>query len=246
MAKTIATGSETPAKKPATRKPAAKTVKADVKQEGGATAPVSLPVDQAATSQESTAPAAIEQQAPAIIAPSDTPTGVIESAASQESPVTPTAAAESAPVEPRVPQVPPRGFFSPIGRFPEDWTPALLLPHELEQPAPIALAAQGPELDDEGEQTAPEEPAEPALKSSAWGLPDITEFPAELTLVNNTRHLLVVRPLAIRVGRFGEATATCPSARHYAAIQHDFAGRAVREQWDSETGLQVKHGDDQG
>lgn len=95
-------------------------------------------------------------------------------------------------------------------------------------------------------QTPDQEGVGQAVQSPAWELPGITEFPAELTLVNNTRHLLIVRPLCVRVGRFGELKVVCPTARHYDAIKRDFSGRAVRERWNSQTGLQVvTHDDDQ-
>lgn len=109
-------------------------------------------------------------------------------------------------------------FFPGMGRFPEGWKPA---------------------------QTTDKEPSVEAVQSPAWGLPDIAEFPAELTLVNNTRNILVVRPLNTRLMQFSAKTVQCPTAKHYAAIKHDLAGRALREGWDSDTGLQVKHGEDQ-
>ncbi|MFJ3685576.1 hypothetical protein [Pseudomonas sp. NPDC090208] len=140
---------------------------------------------------------------------------------------------QPAPAVELVRQVPPGGFFSPMGRFPEDWKLASTLPHERVQESA------------ETAQTPAQEPVAATVKSPAWGLPDIAEFPAELTLVNNTRHLLVVRPLNVRLMRNGGSQqVVIPTARHYAAIQHDFSARAVREQWDSDTGLQVKHGED--
>jgi len=114
----------------------------------------------------------------------------------------------------------PRGFFPGMGRFPPGWkwNPA---------------------------QTGDEDPSVAALKSPVWGLPEIAEFPAELTLVNNTRNILVVRPLNTRLLQFSEKTVQCPTARHYEAIGRELAGRALREHWNSETGLQVKHDENQ-
>lgn len=124
-----------------------------------------------------------------------------------------------------------RVFFPGMGRFPEGWKPK-----------------QPPESDDvddaEGAQTTDEEGAAEAVQSSVWRLPDIAKFPAELTLVNNTRNILVVRPLNTRLLQFGEAIVQCPTAKHYDAINREFAGRALRERWDSDKGLQVKHGED--
>lgn len=114
----------------------------------------------------------------------------------------------------------PRAFFPGMGRFPPGW---------------VWKPAQTP---------AEEAPVE-ALKSAAWGLPEIAEFPAELTLVNNTRNILVVRPLNTRLLQFSTKTVQCPTARHYEAIGRELAGRALRERWDSETGLKVKYGEDQ-
>ncbi|MFJ3487150.1 hypothetical protein ACIPL1_27580 [Pseudomonas sp. NPDC090202] len=196
------------ATKPVTRKAAAKPANAVDQQEAGAKAPVSLSGDQANGATQSNQP---------------TGDGV------QVDPV----AAEPAPAVEPVRQVPPGGFFSPMGRFPEGWKLASTLPHERVQESA------------ETAQTPAQEPVAAPVKSPAWGLPDIAEFPAELTLVNNTRHLLVVRPLNVRLMRNGGSQqVVIPTARHYAAIQHDFSARAVREQWDSDTGLQVKHGED--
>lgn len=109
-------------------------------------------------------------------------------------------------------------FFPGMGRFPLDWKPA---------------------------QTPAESTLVEALQSRAWGLPDITDFPAELTLVNNTRNVLVVRPLNTRLSQYGTKTVQCQTAKQYDAIKREFKSRAVRERWDSDTGLQVKHGEDQ-
>ncbi|QLG96710.1 hypothetical protein HZF02_32860 (plasmid) [Pseudomonas yamanorum] len=111
-----------------------------------------------------------------------------------------------------------RAFFPGMGVFPPDWKPA---------------------------QTPEEEASVEVVQSSAWGLPEIAQFPAELTLVNNTRNILVVRPLNTRLTQFSTKTVQCPTARKYAAIGLELAARALRERWDSETGLQVKHDEDQ-
>jgi hypothetical protein len=123
------------------------------------------------------------------------------------------------------------GFFPGMGRFPADWKPA----PRAEEPEPDAAIL---------EQTTAETGAVEPLQSQSWGLPDIAEFPAELTLVNNTRNILVVRPLNTRLLQFSTKTVQCPTAKKYDAIKRELAGRAVRERWDSETGLQVKHGED--
>lgn len=107
-----------------------------------------------------------------------------------------------------------RVFFPGMGRFPADWKPA---------------------------QTPEKSEPEQALQSPAWGLPDIPEFPAVLTLFNNTRNNLVVRPLNTRITQYGTATVECPTARHYDVIKHDLSARAIRERWGSDTGLQVTH-----
>lgn len=124
-----------------------------------------------------------------------------------------------------------RVFFPGMGRFPADWKP---------KPTPESADTD----DAEGEQTTSEEGAAEAVQSSVWGLPDIAEFPAQLTLVNNTRNILVVRPLNTRLTQFAKKTVQCPTAKHYDAIKREFAGRALRERWDSDKGLQVKHGED--
>lgn len=124
-----------------------------------------------------------------------------------------------------------RVFFPGMGRFPADWKP---------KPPPESDDAD----DAEGTQTTAEEGGAEAVQSSVWGLPDIAEFPAELKLVNNTRNILVVRPLNTRLLQFGEKTVQCQTAKQYEAIKREFAGRALRERWDSDKGLQVKHGED--
>lgn len=124
-----------------------------------------------------------------------------------------------------------RVFFPGMGRFPADWKP---------KPAPDT----DDEDDAEGTQTTDEEGADEAVQSSVWGLPDIAEFPAELTLVNNTRNILVVRPLNTRLLQFSQKTVQCSTAKQYDAIKRELAGRALRERWDSDKGLQVKHGED--
>lgn len=117
------------------------------------------------------------------------------------------------------PSAPRAEFFPGMGRFPPDWKPA---------------------------QTPEKEPAVEDVQSSAWGLPEIAEFPVELLLVNNTRNILVVRSLNTRLTQFGTAMVQCPTAEHYEAIERELVGRALRERWDYETGLQVTYGGNQG
>lgn len=104
-----------------------------------------------------------------------------------------------------------------MGRFPDDWKPT-----------------QTPE------KSAPEE----AVQSLTWALPDIAEFPAELTLTNNTRNTLVIRGLGVRLRRFGEVTVQCQEAAQYQEVARELVTRAVRERWDSDIGLQVKYGEE--
>jgi hypothetical protein len=206
MAKAIKPASEKAAAKPATpRKAAATASDANNQKKAGATAPVSLPVDQAAAG--------------------DTP-------ASNPS-IDPAANAAPSQVEKVAPLLERReGFYPGMGRFPVDWKPT----PRLEEPAP-----DGAELEQTTAETGGDEP----LQSPAWGLPDIAEFPAELTLTNNTRNRVVVRHLNVHLPQFSSKTVICPTAEKYNAIQREYAGRAVREGWDSDKGLQVNHGDDQ-
>ncbi|MBV4524307.1 hypothetical protein KVG88_29995 [Pseudomonas sp. SWRI74] len=207
MAKANKPATEKPGTKPATpRKAAAKASDANNQKEGGATAPVSLPVDQASAGDVSVT------SIPPADAQTDAPSGQ---------------AGQAAPVFVR------REFFPGMGRFPLDWKPA----PRLEEPEP-----DGAEL----EQTTAETGSEEHLQSTSWGLPDIAEFPAELTLTNNTRNRVVVRQLNVHLPQFSSKTAICPTAEKYSAIQREYAGRAVREGWNSDKGLQVKHGEDQG
>ncbi|WP_426237459.1 hypothetical protein [Pseudomonas sp. TWP3-2] len=180
-------------------------------KEAGATAPVSLSLDKAATGD--TTDATNSSQPPA----ADGQPG--DGAGPAEPPAAALVVGE-------------RVFFPGMGRFPPDWKP--------KPPPPPESESEG----DEDEQTGAEEGADEAVQSSSWGLPDIAEFPAELTLVNNTRNILVVRPLNTRLLQFGEKIVQCPTAKQYDAIKREFAGRARRERWDSDKGLQVKHGED--
>ncbi|WP_085618738.1 MULTISPECIES: hypothetical protein [unclassified Pseudomonas] len=133
------------------------------------------------------------------------------------------AATNTAPVaEQTTPQVSAEGEFRSgtsfgMGRFPDDWKPV---------------------------QTPEKSGAEQAVQSLAWALPDIAEFPAELTLTNNTRNTLVVRALGVRLRRFGEVTVQCQEAAQYQEIARELATRAMRERWDSDIGLQVKYGEE--
>lgn len=90
------------------------------------------------------------------------------------------------------------------------------------------------------DQSAPDNP----VQSSSWDLPAIAEFPADVTLVNNTRNTLVVRVIGVRLRRFGEVVVQAIDAAQYQEIQRELAPRALRERWDSDMGLQVKHGEE--
>lgn len=235
-ATTPATGKPTATKPKAPSKAAAKakaTAATDV-QETGAKAPVSLSVDKATGGDSGNSdkpPVLTEDQ---LGGSQSGPTGTDGQGNADDSADKPNAEAgegdstidTAAPVAPAEPerQVPPGGFFSPIGRFPEGWSF---------------------QNDWKPMQTPPEEVPEEAVQFPAWGLPDIAEFPAELTLTNNTRNRIVVRHLNVHLPQFSSKTVICPTAEKYNAIGREFAGRAVRERWDSDKGLKVKHGEDQ-
>jgi len=207
MAKASKPANEKPAAKPATTRRAAATASdATSQKEAGATAPVSLPVDQAPAGDVS--------------APNPPAAPAADAATGQAEPVAPVFVRRD-------------NFFPGMGRFPADWKPA----PRPEEPAPD---------DAELEQTTAEMGGDEPLKSPVWGLPDIAEFPAELTLMNNTRNRVVVRQLNVHLPQFSSKTVICPTVEKYNAIQREYAGRAVREGWDSDKGLQVKHGEDQG
>ncbi len=117
-----------------------------------------------------------------------------------------------------------------MGRFPPDWvpTPTTKAVDDSENPAQT-LAIEGSE--------------EPA-KSSAWGLPDVTEFPAKLTLDNKTPAR--VRVLAVRawVLPFSSMSVQCDSPEQYQALCRDLSARARSCGWDSVNCLQVKYEQD--
>lgn len=132
-------------------------------------------------------------------------------------PPAPTNTAPEAPALQDFVVIGARAVFPGMGRFPVDWKPT---------------------------QTPEKSEPEQALQSPAWQLPDIAQFPAVLTLFNNTRNILVVRPLCVRLTQYSRVTVECPTARHYEVIEHDLSARAIRERWDSDNGLQVTHEED--
>ncbi len=121
------------------------------------------------------------------------------------------------PVQAAEPEERRSGAAFGMGSFPEGWEPT----QTPENSSPIQ-----------------------AVQSLSWSLPDITEFPVSLTLVNNTRSTVVVRALGVRLRRFSEATVQCQGAEQYQDAQRELGPRALRERWDSEQGLQVKYGEE--
>lgn len=156
----------------------------------------------------------------------------------------------------------PGVFFSPIGRFPENWTPTpgaegtprVVTPEEWKKmfgeragAAPEVAADAEPDAaeedpaDAEEEQTDAEEPSAEAPELSAWSIAPIAEFPALLNLANNTPAILVIQALAIRVLPFQTIQAQCASAKQFESLRQHFTKRAVQGRWNSEKGLQVTH-----
>lgn len=151
--------------------------------------------------------------------------------------------------------VPPGGFFSPIGRFPESWTPTpgaegtprVVTPEEWQSlfgeradAAPEDTADAEPDEAEEAQTDAEEPPAE-APELSAWGIAPIADFPAVLNLANNTPAILVIQALAVRVLPFQTIQAQCATAKQYESLRQHFTKRAVQGRWNSEKGLQVTH-----
>jgi len=108
----------------------------------------------------------------------------------------------------------PRKQFPGIGGFPADWVQT-----------PVIEADSAP------------------VESTAWALPVVPEFPATLTLVNNSGHHIRVAALSVSVLPYSQRTVQCETRRHFEAVEQQFAGRARQCGWDSVKGLQVKHGE---
>ena len=251
MAKVTTTPGE-PVKKAARKAVVSKA--AATKEEGGATAPVSSSGDQAAATPAT--PPATPGESPAAAA--DTPAappaeGSGASDGVQESADAGASIEGSAAKPLDVIVIGGDGpLFPGMGRFPPDWKPEFAPVFDGIDPPPAPELEDGAEQLDTDADAGPElaqtdefEGSELALKSSAWGLPDIAEFPAELTFENNSRSPVVLRSLNTRIRPFCTSTVICPTASKYDAIQRELATRALRERWDSKIGLQVvKHGED--
>jgi len=110
-----------------------------------------------------------------------------------------------------------------MGRFPEGWQPS---------------AAPDPA---QAEQSAPLELADDAAESEQWGMPDITEFPATLTLANATPARVRVLAVKVWVLPWSEQTVQCLTAEQYSWMQRDLSARASSCRWTSTYGLKVTH-----
>lgn len=115
-------------------------------------------------------------------------------------------------VDPEVAAEPSPAASLGMGRFPPDWTQTRAL-----------------------EQV--EEPAE----SPVWGMPDIAEFPATLTLTNHTPARIRVLAVKVYVLPWEQVTVQCESAEQYQVMKRDLSARANSCRWNWDNGLQVKH-----
>lgn len=180
---------------------------------------------------EKPAAAAVDQQEGGAKAPVSLSGDQAAAASETAAPPAPDAPATATPATPPdsvFRPVQPGGYFSPLSRFPEGW-----------KPAPIA--AQEPPASAEEAQTGPEEAAGEAPELSAWDMPNVAEFPAVLTLANNTPAILVIQALAVRAMPFETIQATCATAQQYERLRQHFTKRAVQGRWNSEKGLQVTY-----
>lgn len=107
-----------------------------------------------------------------------------------------------------------------MGRFPDDWAPART---------------------EETVQTPAVEASDAPLQSPAWGLPEVSEFPATLTLVNKTPSRVRVLSFKAWVLPWSQVTVQCNTAEQYQALGRDLAPRAHSCRWNSDKGLQVEH-----
>jgi len=89
-------------------------------------------------------------------------------------------------------------------------------------------------------QTTAEEGAKSAVTLSGWALPEISEFPATVTLDNNTRNRMLVAGANVALLPYQQAVVEV-SQEQFAKLAKALTGSARAHKWDNFRGLQVKY-----
>ena len=89
-------------------------------------------------------------------------------------------------------------------------------------------------------QTTTEEPVEGAVTLDVWALPEISEFPATVTLENHTRNRIAVAGVKVALDAY-ETTKVEVSQEQFAKLAKALTSSARAHKWDNFKGLQVKY-----
>lgn len=89
-------------------------------------------------------------------------------------------------------------------------------------------------------QTTAEEGAKSAVTLTGWALPEISEFPATVTLDNNTRNRVAVAGANVALLPYQQAVVEI-SQEQFAKLAKALTGSARAHKWDNFRGLQVKY-----
>ena len=89
-------------------------------------------------------------------------------------------------------------------------------------------------------QTTPEEGAAGAVTLIGWALPEISEFPATVTLENHTRNRVPVAGANIGLAPYERVEVTV-SQEQFAKLAKALTSSARAHKWDNLKGLQVKY-----
>lgn len=89
-------------------------------------------------------------------------------------------------------------------------------------------------------QTASENSAAGAVTLNAWVLPEISEFPATVTLDNNTRNRIAVAGVNIGILPYQQAEVEV-TQEQFAKLAKALTSSARAHKWDNFKGLQVKY-----
>lgn len=107
-----------------------------------------------------------------------------------------------------------------------------------------AAATMAALLDAQTTQTEDESALAEPVALNVWGLPEITDFPALLTLSNNTASRFSVKSVNRSIQPHESITAEF-DWEQYENLKRSLAGPARLDKWDSLYGVQVKHEPDQ-
>lgn len=89
-------------------------------------------------------------------------------------------------------------------------------------------------------QTTPEEGADGAVTLTVWALPEISEFPATVTLENHTRNRTPVAGAKVVLAPYEQVEVTV-TQEQFAKLAKALTSSARAHKWDNLKGLQVKY-----